>query len=91
MRVIIIAGGDGTRLRPYTTYNANSNTAGSIGREVLVLEIIILQLRDIVFPLIKLAMNHLSHSITAYFGDGSRLGVCINYSARRRLAQHFGH
>ncbi len=78
MRAIILAGGKGTRLRPYTTLIPKPLVP--LGGKYSILEIIILQLREAGFSHITLAVNHLSHLIMAYFGDGSRLGVRIDYS-----------
>ena len=78
MRAIILAGGKGTRLRPYTTLIPKPLVP--LGGKYSILEIIILQLREAGFSHITLAVNHLSQLIMAYFGDGSRLEVRIDYS-----------
>jgi len=78
MRAIILAGGKGTRLRPYTTLIPKPLVP--LGGKYSILEIIIMQLRESGFSHITLAVNHLSQLIMAYFGDGSRLGVHIDYS-----------
>lgn len=78
MRAIILAGGKGTRLRPYTTLIPKPLVP--LGGKYSILEIIILQLRASGFTHITLAVNHLSQLIMAYFGDGSRLGVHLDYS-----------
>lgn len=78
MRAVILAGGKGTRLRPYTTLIPKPLVP--LGGKYSILEIIILQLREAGFSHITLAVNHLSQLIMAYFGDGSRLGVRLDYS-----------
>jgi NDP-mannose synthase len=78
MRAIILAGGKGTRLRPYTTLIPKPLVP--LGGKYSILEIIIMQLERSGFTHITLAVNHLSHLIMAYFGDGSRLGVKLDYS-----------
>jgi len=78
MRAIILAGGKGTRLRPYTTLIPKPLVP--LGGEYSILEIIIMQLSKSGFTHITLAVNHLSQLIMAYFGDGERLGVKIDYS-----------
>lgn len=78
MRAIILAGGKGTRLRPYTTLIPKPLVP--LGGKYSILEIIIMQLVDSGFTHITLAVNHLSQLIMAYFGDGERLGVKIDYS-----------
>lgn len=78
MRAIILAGGKGIRLRPYTTLIPKPLVP--LGGKYSILEIIILQLSKAGFTHITLAVNHLSHLIMAYFGDGARLGVRLDYS-----------
>ncbi|WP_076998643.1 sugar phosphate nucleotidyltransferase [Variovorax sp. KK3] len=78
MRAVILAGGKGTRLRPYTTLIPKPLVP--LGGKYSILEIIIMQLKKAGFTHITLAVNHLSQLIMAYFGDGSRLGVKLDYS-----------
>lgn len=78
MRAVILAGGKGTRLKPYTTLIPKPLVP--LGGKYSILEIIILQLRRAGFTDITLAVNHLSNLIMAYFGDGARLGVRLDYS-----------
>ncbi len=78
MRAVILAGGKGTRLRPYTTLIPKPLVP--LGGKYSILEIIIMQLVKSGFTHITLAVNHLSHLIMSYFGDGSRLGVRLDYS-----------
>ncbi len=78
MRAVILAGGKGTRLRPYTTLIPKPLVP--LGGKYSILEIIIMQLARSGFTHITLAVNHLSQLIRAYFGDGSRLGVKLDYS-----------
>ena len=78
MRAIILAGGKGTRLYPYTTLIPKPLVP--LGGKYSILEIIIMQLKQAGFTHITLAVNHLSQLIMAYFGDGSRLGVSLDYS-----------
>lgn len=78
MRAIILAGGKGVRLRPYTTLIPKPLVP--LGGKYSILEIIIMQLAQSGFTRVTLAVNHLSHLIMSYFGDGSRLGVKLDYS-----------
>lgn len=78
MRAIILAGGKGTRLYPYTTLIPKPLVP--LGGKYSILEIIIMQLQQAGFTHITLAVNHLSQLIMAYFGDGTRLGVKLDYS-----------
>jgi NDP-sugar pyrophosphorylase family protein len=78
MRAVVLAGGKGTRLRPYTTLIPKPLVP--LGGRFSILEIIIMQLREAGFQHITLAVNHLSRLIMSYFGDGSQLGIRIDYS-----------
>jgi NDP-sugar pyrophosphorylase family protein len=76
-RAVILAGGKGTRLRPYTVALPKPLMPVS---EYPILEIIIRQLAKAGFTHVTLAVNHQADIIKAYFGDGSKLGICIDYS-----------
>ena len=78
MRAVILAGGKGTRLRPYTTLIPKPLVP--LGGKYSILEIIVMQLARSGFTHITLAVNHLSNLIMAYFGDGGRFGVKLDYS-----------
>jgi NDP-sugar pyrophosphorylase family protein len=78
MRAIILAGGKGIRLRPYTTLIPKPMVP--LGGKVSILEVVLQQLAQSGFTHITLAVNHLSHLIMAYFGDGSRWGLKLDYS-----------
>ncbi len=78
MRAIILAGGKGTRLRPYTALIPKPLVP--LGGKYSILEIILMQLARNGFTHITLAVNHLSRLIMAYFGNGSNLGVKLDYS-----------
>lgn len=78
MRAIVLAGGKGTRLRPYTTLIPKPLVP--LGGKYSILEIILLQLSKAGFTHVTLAVNHLSHLIMAYFGDGARFGLKLDYS-----------
>ena len=77
LRAIILAGGRGTRLVPYTT--VLPKPLMPIG-DMPILEIIIRQLRKIGIHDITLSVGYLATLLEAYFGDGSRWGVTIRYS-----------
>lgn len=78
MRAIVLAGGKGTRLRPYTTLIPKPLVP--IGGKYSILEILIMQLKNQGFTHVTLAVNHLSNLIMAYFGDGGKWGINIDYS-----------
>lgn len=72
-----MAGGRGTRLAPYT--NVLPKPLIPFG-DYPILEVIICQLQQAGFTDITLTLGYLAHLFKAYFGDGSRLGVNIDYS-----------
>jgi NDP-mannose synthase len=76
MQAVLLAGGFGTRLAPYTTILPKPLMP--VG-EMPILEIIIRQLRKAGFEQIEIASGYLSGLIEAYFSDGARWGVQIRY------------
>jgi NDP-sugar pyrophosphorylase family protein len=78
MRAIILAGGKGTRLRPFTTLIPKPLVP--LGGRYSILEIVVMQLAKAGFTHITLAVNHLANLVKAYFGDGSQWNVTIDYS-----------
>jgi len=77
MKAVILAGGLGTRLKPFT--EAIPKPLLPIG-EKSVLEIQIERLRDAGVYEIYLATNYKSQYIENFFGDGSRYGVTLTVS-----------
>jgi NDP-mannose synthase len=78
MRAVILAGGKGTRLRPYTTLVPKPLVP--LGGQYSILEVVLMQLAQAGFDHVTLAVNHLSQLIMAYFGDGSRWNLKLDYS-----------
>lgn len=76
VRVVILAGGKGTRLKPYTT--VLPKPLMPIG-QMPILEVVLRQLKSHGFRKITLSVNHLAELIQAFFNDGSRLGLEISY------------
>ena len=76
MEVVVLAGGKGTRLAPYTT--VLPKPLMPIG-EMPVLEILIRRLAASGYRRVHLAVGYLAELIEAYFGDGSRFGVELGY------------
>lgn len=77
MRAILLAGGLGTRLKPYTTLIPKPLVP--IGGEVSILEIVIRQLVRDGFTHATIAISHLAELMMAFLGDGSRWGIAIDY------------
>jgi NDP-sugar pyrophosphorylase family protein len=73
---VILAGGKGSRLSPYTTV---------IPKPLLplddqpILDVVVRQLARTGFERLTLAVGHLSHLVQAVMGDGSRFGLTIDY------------
>lgn len=77
MRAVILAGGQGQRLRPYTA--VLPKPLMPLGDRPI-LERVVEQLRDHGFTELTFAVGYLAELIRAYFGDGERFGVAIDYS-----------
>ncbi|MGW2816821.1 nucleotidyltransferase family protein [Streptomyces sp. NPDC001415] len=78
MHAVILAGGKGVRLRPYTT--ALPKPLVPIGDQHAILEIVLRQLAAAGFTGCTIAIGHLGQIIRAYVGDGERWGLNIDYS-----------
>jgi NDP-sugar pyrophosphorylase family protein len=81
MRAVILAGGKGTRLAPYTV--AFPKPLMPVG-DLPILEIVVRQLRHYGFQRITMAVGHLAELIQTFFGDGSKFGIKIDYSREER-------
>lgn len=77
MRAVILAGGRGTSLAPYTT--VLPKPLMPVG-ERPILELLLTQLRAAGVSRATLAVGHLASLIRAFFGDGSRIGIPVDYS-----------
>ena len=75
-RAIILAGGLGTRLRPYTV--VLPKPLMPVGDRP-VLDIVVRQLRRDDFQHITVATGHLAELIEAFFRDGAQYDVAIDY------------
>lgn len=76
-RAVILAGGKGTRLKPYTI--SLPKPLVPIG-EMPILEIIIRKLTKSGFDHITITINHMADIIRAFCGDGSKWETYIDYS-----------
>jgi NDP-mannose synthase len=75
-RAVILAGGEGTRLRPYTT--VLPKPLMPIGDRP-VLDIVVRQLKAHGFERITMATGYLAELIEAFFRDGESYGIPIDY------------
>lgn len=82
MQALILAGGKGTRLKPFT--NNIPKPLVPIGDKPI-LEIVLNQLRESGVTEVILAVNHLANLIKAFFGDGSQMGLKISYSVEDEI------
>jgi NDP-sugar pyrophosphorylase family protein len=77
MKAVVLAGGKGTRLVPYTA--SFPKPLMPLG-DVPILEVVIRQLSHFGIVDLTLAVGHLAELLMAYFGNGSKYGVNIVYS-----------
>ncbi|HNB51071.1 MAG TPA: sugar phosphate nucleotidyltransferase [Anaerolineales bacterium] len=77
MKAIILAGGKGTRLRPYTT--VLPKPLMPIG-DMPILEIMLRQMKYAGVDEAILTVGHLAELMRAFFKDGSQFGLKIRYS-----------
>lgn len=75
-KAIILAGGKGSRLGPYTTVLPKPLLP--IGDRAI-LDVVVHQLRRYGYTDLTVAVGYLAHLIEAVFGDGSKHGVAIHY------------
>ena len=85
MRAVILAGGKGTRLHPYTL--VLPKPLMPIG-DLAILEIVLLQLATRGFTRVTLAVGYLADLIRAVVGDGRRYGLAIDFSMEREPLGH---
>jgi NDP-sugar pyrophosphorylase family protein len=80
-RAVILAGGKGSRLKPYTVVLPKPLVP--VG-DYPILEIIVRQLAYYGFSHITMAVNHHAELIKAFFGDGRKWRVKIDYSMEEK-------
>jgi len=86
-RAVLLAGGKGTRLKPYTL--TMPKPLVPIG-EYPIIEIIIRQLAKAGFDHITITVNHMADMIRAFCGDGSKWGIKIDYSLETKPLSTMG-
>ncbi len=77
MRAVILAGGKGARLKPYTV--SLPKPLVPVGEEPI-LKILLQNLRRQGVREATICVNHMADLIAAYFGDGSQLGIKVKYT-----------
>lgn len=75
-KVVILAGGRGTRLSPYTTVLPKPLLP--LGNRTI-LESILISLREFGLTEVVISIGYLGHLIRAVIGDGSNYGVHVEY------------
>jgi len=80
MKTFILAGGEGTRLRPYT-YSAPKPMLKVGGKPIL--EYVIDNLKRAGLTELVITCGYRHEQITDYFGDGAKHGVKIEYSIEK--------
>ena len=88
MHAVILAGGKGVRLRPYTT--ALPKPLVPLGDDDVIIDVILRQLAMQGFTSVTLAINHLGALIKAYVGNGSRWGLTVDYAHEQIPLGTFG-
>lgn len=87
MRAVIMAGGKGMRLRPYTKVIPKPLIPLN---EIPILEIILRQLQYHGFTHVTLTLNYKARLIQSYFGDGRWLGLSLDYTIEDRELSTIG-
>lgn len=86
-RAVILAGGKGARLRPYTVVLPKPLMPVC---EYPILEVVVRQLARYGFRRITMAVNHQAELIRAFFGDGERWNIRIDYSMENQPLSTMG-
>ncbi len=87
MKAMILAAGEGTRLRPLTNHTPKPMLP--LGERPL-LEHIILNLKTCGITQFGVNLYHLPDKVLSYFGNGERWGVSLRYSVEEQLVGSAG-
>ena len=85
MKAIIMAGGEGTRLHPYTMVLPKPLIP--IGNKAI-LELLIRRLEKFGFSEVIICIAYLGNLIKALVGDGNKWGTKISFSGETTLGYH---
>ena len=80
MKAVLLAGGKGTRLRPYT--HALPKPLMPLGEDepMPIIEVVLRQLGRFGFDDVTIITGYLTELIEAFCGDGRKFGTRISYS-----------
>lgn len=77
LRAVVLAGGKGTRLKPYTT--VLPKPLMPVGDRPI-LEHVLVKMRDAGFGRVTISVGHLAELIQVFFGKGEKLDLEIDYA-----------
>lgn len=83
MQAIILAGGKGSRLKPFT--KVIPKPLVPIADDLSILEVVLNQLKFYGFIKTVIAVNHMSNLIMAFFQNGKNIGLDITYSLEDKI------
>ena len=81
MKAVILAGGKGTRLAPYTTIFPKPLMP--IG-DMPILEVLVRQMKASGVDEVVLTVGHLAHLLRSFFANGRQFGLKITYSVEKK-------
>jgi NDP-mannose synthase len=88
MKAVLMVGGKGTRLRPYSYVMPKPMVP--VGKYP-VLELAVRQLQKNSFSEAIFSLGYMGHVIKNYFGDGQKFGIKITYSEEKEPLGTAGH